>query len=133
MARTARFRTWDIRDSPQDVKRTFGLAVCWHYDVNPHEIPDENPGHELKMATLFSSMNHDAEMEAMALHGMLEANGIESTVVGPSTIPSVEFQVQVPRSQLAEAEKLLADARETGPAAAEEAEAAQELGGSGAE
>jgi len=99
----------------------------------PNEIPDENPGHELDMVTLFSSMNHDAEMEAMALHGMLEANGIESTVVGPSTIPSVEFQVQVPRSQLAEAEKLLAEARETGPASAEEAEAAQELGGSGAE
>jgi hypothetical protein len=93
----------------------------------------ENPGHELDPVAVFSSMNHDAEMEAMALHGLLEANGIESAVVGPSTIPSVEFQVQVPRTQLAEAERVLREARETGPASAEEAAAAQEAGGTGAE
>jgi hypothetical protein len=93
----------------------------------------ENPGHELDLVTVFSSMNHDAEMEAMALHGLLEANGIESAVVGPSTIPSVEFQVQVPQTQRAEAERIMREARETGPASAEEAEAAQEAGGTGAE
>lgn len=96
-------------------------------------IPDEQSGHELDMVTLFSSMNHDAEMEAMALHGLLEANGIDAAVVGPSTIPSVEFQVQVPRSQLEAAEQLMTEAKETGPAAADEAEAAEEAGGSGAE
>src|SRR5579863_4815411 len=94
---------------------------------------NENPGPELDMVTLFSSMNHDAEMEALALHGLLEANGIESTVVGPSTLPTVEFQVQVPRAQFADAERLMTEAKETGPASAEEAEAAQEAGGSGAE
>jgi hypothetical protein len=96
-------------------------------------ILNENPGPELDMVTLFSSMNHDAEMEALALHGLLEANGIESAVVGPSTLPSVEFQVQVPRAQLDEAERLMAEAKETGPKSAEEAEAAQEAGGTGAE
>ena len=89
---------------------------------------NENPGHELDMVTLFSSMNHDAEMEAMALHGLLEANGIESAVVGPSTLPSVEFQVQVPRSQLEEAARVMAEAKDAGSSAAEEAEAAQESG-----
>jgi hypothetical protein len=87
---------------------------------------NENPGHDLDLVTLFSSMNHDAEMEALALHGLLEANGIESTVVGPSTIPSVEFQVQVPRAQLEDAERIMAEAKESGPSAAEEAEAASE-------
>jgi len=91
-------------------------------------IPSENLADEQEMATLFSSMNHDAEMEAMALHGLLEANGIESFVVGPSTIPSVEFQVQVLRSRLEEAEKVMNDARAAGTSAAEEAEAAQEAG-----
>ena len=81
------------------------------------------------MVTLFSSMNHDAEMEALALHSLLEANGIESAVVGPSTLPSVEFQVQVPRSQKEEAERVMAEAREAGPSAADEAEAAGELAG----
>ena len=89
---------------------------------------NEDPGHDLDMVTLFSSMNHDAEMEALALHGLLEANGIESTVVGPSTIPSVEFQVQVPRAQAEDAERVMVEAREAGPAAAEEAEAAGEAG-----
>ena len=92
-------------------------------------LPNENPGHELDMVTLFSSMNHDAEMEALALHSLLESNGIESAIVGPSTLPSVEFQVQVPRSQLEEAERVLAEAKAAGPDAAEEAEAAQEAGG----
>lgn len=82
------------------------------------------------MVTLFSSMNFDAEMEALALQSLLEANGIESEVVGPSTIPSAEFQVQVPRGQLEEAERVMAEAREAGPAAAEEGEAAEEAGGS---
>jgi aryl-alcohol dehydrogenase-like predicted oxidoreductase len=89
-------------------------------------IPNESTGHEQDLVTLFSSMNHDAEMEALALQSLLEANGIESAVVGPSTIPSVEFQVQVPRAQLADAEKVMQEAREAGPSAAEEAEAAEE-------
>jgi hypothetical protein len=92
-------------------------------------IPNENPGHELDMVTIFSSQNHDAEMEAMALKSLLDANGIDSAVVGSTTIPSVEFQVQVPRSMMEEAEKVMADAQAAGPAAAEEAEAAGEAGG----
>jgi hypothetical protein len=96
-------------------------------------IPNEQTGHELDLVTLFSSMNHDAEMEAMALHSLLEANGIESAVVGPSTIPSVEFQVQVPRSQVEAAQKVMDEARAAGPAAADEAEAAEEAGGASSE
>lgn len=95
----------------------------------PTSTPNENPGHDLDPVTIFSSQNHDAEMEATALHTLLEANGIESAVVGSPTIPSVEFQVQVPRAQLEEAERVMAEAREAGPAAAEEAEAAEEAGG----
>jgi hypothetical protein len=59
---------------------------------------------------------------------MLEAAGIPSVVVGPSVIPSLDFQVQVPRSQAAEAERVLAEARAAGPEAAMEAEAASEEG-----
>jgi hypothetical protein len=91
-------------------------------------LPTENPGHDLDMVTVFSSMNHDSEMEAQAIHSLLEANGIESAVVGPSTIPSVEFQVQVPRSQLQDAEQVMAEARAAGPSAADEAEAESESG-----
>lgn len=90
-------------------------------------IPNENTGDDL--VTVFSSMNHDGEMEAVELRTLLEANGIEATVVGPATIPSMEFQVQVRRAQSAEAKRVIEEAREAGPAAAEEAEAAGDAAG----
>lgn len=86
--------------------------------------------HDLDMVTLFSSMNHDAEMEANAIHSLLEANDIPSIVVGTQAIPTFEFQVQVPRARLEEAERVLAEAQEAGPAAAVEAEEAGEESGS---
>ncbi len=95
-------------------------------DAEPFEV---DPSHALDMVTLFSSVNHDAEMEANAIHGVLEANGIPSLVVGTPQIPSLEFQVQVPRAHLEEAERVLAEAKEAGPAAAVEAERAGEDAG----
>jgi hypothetical protein len=80
----------------------------------------------LDVVAVFSSSNHDAEMEATAIKGMLESNGIEALVVGPSVIPSLEFQVQVPRQQAEEASRLIEEARAAGPDAAAEAEAATE-------
>lgn len=85
--------------------------------------------HDLDLVPVFSSMNHDAEMEALGLKALLEAAGIESTVVGTSTLPVVEFQVQVARAQAEEAERIIAEARAAGPAAAEEAEAETEKEG----
>jgi hypothetical protein len=82
--------------------------------------------HELDMVTLFSSSNHDAEMVSMAIHGILQASDIPSVLVGASTIPSLEFQVQVPRGDLERARQVVAEAEEAGPAAAAEAEAASE-------
>jgi hypothetical protein len=80
------------------------------------------------MVTLFSSSTIDGEMEANNIHFMLEAAGIPSMVVGPSVIPSLDFRVQVPLSQAAEAERVLEEARAAGPEAAAEAEKASEEG-----
>jgi hypothetical protein len=82
--------------------------------------------HELDMVPVFSSSNHDGEMEAMNVHGILESNGIESMMIGPSTIPSLEFQVQVSKADLEAAQRILAEAQAGGPAAAAEAELASE-------
>src|SRR4051794_8027520 len=68
---------------------------------------EEDPGHELDSVTVFSSQTDDAEMEALAVRGVLEANGIESVVVGSTTIPSLEFQVQVSRDQAEDADRVL--------------------------
>jgi aryl-alcohol dehydrogenase-like predicted oxidoreductase len=78
------------------------------------------------METLFSSSNHDAEMEAMAIHSILQASGVPSVLVGSSTLPNLAFEVQVPREDLEEAQRILAEAQAAGPAAAAEAEAASE-------
>jgi hypothetical protein len=85
-----------------------------------------DPSAALDMVTLFSSSAIDAEMEAANIHGMLQASGIPSVIVGASVIPSLEFQVQVPREDLEEAERLILEARAAGPDAAAEAEAASE-------
>jgi hypothetical protein len=85
------------------------------------ESESVDTSHDLDMVVLFRSSNHDAEMEALTINGMLDAAGIPSTIVGPSTIPSLEFQVQVPRARLEEARRLLDEARAAGPSAAEEA------------
>jgi hypothetical protein len=94
------------------------------------DVQDVDPSHELDLVTLFSSSNIDAEMEANNIHGMLEALGIPSVVVGASTIPSLEFQVQVPGTLFDEARRQLEEARAAGPEAAAEAEAASEETGS---
>jgi 2-keto-3-deoxy-L-rhamnonate aldolase RhmA len=75
-----------------------------------------------KMVPFFSSSNHDAEMEATSIHAVLEANGIPSILIGPSSMPSLEFQVQVSEERLADAVQAVAEARAAGPAAAEQGE-----------
>ena len=85
-----------------------------------------DPSSNLDSVIVFSSSNHDAEMEATAIQTMLQSNGIDATLVGPSVIPSLEFQVRVPRSEVEEAARLIAEARAAGPEAAAEAEAASE-------
>ena len=87
---------------------------------------DLDPSHDLDLVPLFASSNHDAKMEAEAIHGLMQANGIPSIIVGAPQIPSLDFQVQVPKARLEEAERVLAEARAAGPAAAAEAEQASE-------
>ncbi len=97
-------------------------------DEEERDQGEVDPSSDLDLVTLFSSSAIDAELEANNIHGMLQANGIPSRVVGASVIPSLEFQVQVPRADVERAEQLLEEARAAGPEAASEAEAASEEG-----
>jgi len=78
------------------------------------------------MTPVFSSSNHDAEMEAMAIKGLLDSNGIPAVIVGPQVLPTLEFQVQVSEDLLDRARQTIRDARQGGRQAADEAEAASE-------
>jgi hypothetical protein len=86
----------------------------------------QDPSSDLDLVTLFRSSNTDAEMEVDNIRRMLQANGVPALVEGASVIPSLEFQVLVPRARFEEAERLVREAREAGPEAAAEAEAASE-------
>ena len=90
-----------------------------------------DPSHDLDLVTLFSSSNPDAELEAGNIHGVLEANGIPSVVLGTAPYPSLEWRVQVPQGAVEDAERVLAEARAAGPEAAAEAEAESEEGQAG--
>ena len=87
------------------------------------ERTQNEPTPDESMVPVFSSSNHDAESEAMIVKGILDANDVPAMVVGPHTLPNLEFQVQVPEHMLGAAQKMLDDARSAGPAAAIEAEA----------
>ena len=82
--------------------------------------------HDLDMVAIYDSNAIDAEAEADVIRGLLESNGIPVTIVGPGTVVPAGFLVQVPRSRLEEARRLIDEARATGPAGAAEAEASSE-------
>ncbi len=77
---------------------------------------------EEEMIAVFSSSNHDAEMEALNVMGVLESNGFDAMLIAPSSLPSLEFQVQVPETQAEDARDLLEKAKAAGPSAAMEGE-----------
>jgi hypothetical protein len=90
------------------------------------EVPQDG------MATVFRSAGFAQEMEAHLVRGMLESNGVPAFVTGtelmpgPYRFPFQEICVQVPEDRRDGAERLIADARAAGPAAAEAAELAGE-------
>jgi hypothetical protein len=85
-----------------------------------------DPRPDEAMLPVFSSSNHDGEMEALTIKGILDSNGVPAMIVGPHVLPNLEFQVQVPEHMLGEAQRLIDEARAAGPQAAMEAEAAGE-------
>ena len=84
--------------------------------------------HELDMVPLYFSQTIEADVEAEVIRGVLESNGIPATI-SSSAIPSLGFEIQVPRSRAEEARRLIEEQRAAGPEAAAEAEAASEQKG----
>jgi hypothetical protein len=87
---------------------------------------DEHISGNEAFVTIFSSSNHDAEMEALTIEGILKANDIPVLLNGPHTLPVLDFQVQVPEHVVDRALDIISEARRAGPCAAEEAEAESE-------
>jgi hypothetical protein len=96
-------------------------------NFDPDAPLNADPSHELDMTTIFSGMGATAEMEAVGIKSVLEANDIMCVLVGDSALPNLEFQVQVPRADVQRAREVLLEAQAAGPAAAAEAQRESEL------
>ncbi|HVW07220.1 MAG TPA: DUF2007 domain-containing protein [Bryobacteraceae bacterium] len=79
------------------------------------------------MATVFQSSGFNAEVEAELISGVLESNGVKAVVSGVDTLPGAhDVLVQVSAEDEQRAQALIAEAQQSGPAAAEEGEKATE-------
>ncbi len=106
---------------------SLGMAQDPEHD---DELQDEgliDPSHELDMVPVYDSQTIDSDVEAEVIRGILEANGIPS-ILTRTPYPPLGFGVQVPRSRLEEAQRLIEEQQAAGPEAAAEAEAASEEG-----
>ncbi len=69
------------------------------------------------------------EMEALALHSLLAANGIDAVLSGTAAMPNLPFEIHVPAGSLEQATRIYQEASVAGAEAADEAEAAGEGSG----
>jgi PHP family Zn ribbon phosphoesterase len=81
---------------------------------------------DLDLVTVARSAGTSAEMEALSVQALLEANGIDVVLVGDTRYPNFPEEVRVARKNAARAEELIREALAAGPQGAEEAESAGE-------
>jgi hypothetical protein len=93
--------------------------------LNSFDTPETegaDPSHDLDMVTVRRTMGTTGEMQALAIKGILDSNGISSVVVGNSTMPNLSFFVRVSQTDLERADTAIAEAEAAGPDAAAEGE-----------
>lgn len=78
-----------------------------------------DPSPELDMVPIFSADGISAEMEALAVKGILESSGIKAVMVGTAALPFLPFEVQVPREDADTARQAIAAAQAAGPSDAD--------------
>ncbi len=94
----------------------------------PDDVEEVDDSANLDLETIFQASGTIAEVEAMGMKNVLEANGIAVVVVGDSVLPNFSFEVRVAHDQVERARDLIAEAQKAGAAAAEEAELQSEAG-----
>ena len=107
--------TWEVRVAPSDQARAEAvLAAPTPEQEDEDEVSEVGLSEDLDFVSIFSAQGIEAEMEAISIQSVLEANGIPCTVIGSSQIPSLPFEVRVPKSRLEEARSLLDEVRQAG-------------------
>lgn len=88
--------------------------------------PAPDDSHSMDLETIFEGVGATGELDAIGIQTVLQASNIPVTIVGSPQIPNLSFLVKVPAAMAATARAALAEAQQSGPAAAEEAEQATE-------
>jgi hypothetical protein len=82
--------------------------------------------HALDSVTVFEDSGTTAEIEALGIQALLEAEGIRVVLGGETSFPSLPWSVSVAKADAPRALQIIEDAKSAGPNAAVEAEAEQE-------
>lgn len=90
-------------------------------------MPHGDPEHHLDADVIFSGQGTAAELEAINIRAVLEANGVTVITTPVTPLPTLPIELRVPREQGELARQVLDEARSAGPEAAE----AEELAGEG--
>ena len=80
----------------------------------------------LNLVAIFEGVGTTAELEAMSIRAVLDANEIPSIMIGTSELPNLPFAVSVPRDHEAAAREALQAAQQAGAEAADLEAAASE-------
>ena len=83
---------------------------------------DMKSSHALDLVTVFEGTGTTAEMEAIGLQTLLEAEGIRVVLGGETAFPNLPWTIGVPRQEAQRARQLIRDAATGGSKAAAEAE-----------
>lgn len=108
--------TWEVRVNESDADRARELLAS----AGETEDTASDETEELDFVSVAATDGALSEMEAASLQSLLDANGINCVVVGNTTMPNFGFEVRVPRADADLALQVIREAREAGPAAAEE-------------
>jgi len=82
--------------------------------------------HALDLVTVFEDSGTTAEMEALGIQAILEAEGIRVVLGGETSFPSLPWSVGVSKEDAPRALQVLEEAKKGGTKAAVDAEAEQE-------
>ncbi|MGH9664910.1 MAG: putative signal transducing protein [Bryobacteraceae bacterium] len=118
--------SYEVRVPRAEVARAEAILAEAAADDDEDDEDDEPAGDDasqgLDMETVFGA---SSEMEALSIQSVLAASGIDAFIVGDSVLPNLAFEVRVAQERMQDAKRIIEEAQKAGPAAAEEAEAAE--------
>lgn len=110
---------YEVRVPPDQVSKAEQLIA--QYPIED-QMADVDESHDLDLETIFTADGPMAEMQAVSVKSILEANEISAVIVGAASMPNLPFEVRVAKDLVGKAQQVITDAEAAGPAAAEQGE-----------